>query len=303
MNANLNFKLDFGTNRIDIIFNESEDAQIFTVKDTWESRQYGNVITHLINVDQPHYQVIESGLMLHRSFEVTELSFEDKNVGYVLGIVLTGLIESGRVVHNKSVVASSVYKLAWDGFEFHAMELKWTEYVEGEPAFVGQNRNATHLVKKLTQLFRAQERGMNIRLLFTEATNGYLTLKKAQWELYTNGYFAELAEMIKQDISKKAVYNTVRHYEAIAAKVLVADGEVFVAQRGSFEVRDFDNNVVDEKDMVGKTIQFVQGKTVLQEMYPVTNENLETMIASLKKRCAKIVFAEVQSSRNQLLPA
>jgi hypothetical protein len=291
MNADLNFTLDFGTNRLDIIFNNAADAKMYTVTDSWDAKHFGNMLTHLMNVAQPHYQIMESGMMLHRSLEEASISFSDKNVGYVLGTVLLSMVNEMRVVYSKEIKPTSTYKIFFDGIDFKAAELPFTEWSAGEPAFVGQNRNANHLVRTITKLFRAQAMGMNIRLLFTEKTNGYLNLKKTQYELFVDGKFDELAALIQGDNEEKATYNTLRRYEAIAERV-IENGETFVANQGTFEIRDFDNKVIAKEELIGRTIQFVSGQIVLNKMYAVTEQNLDAVVLTIKNQKRRVLFVD-----------
>jgi hypothetical protein len=269
---------------MDLVFNP-EGA--FNKHDGNDARLWANLFTHLIDQGSPYYKVMEEGLLLHKGFEETSMEIDDvENVGYVMGFRLVELVKSGMVKRDKAIDLGATYRISWNGFQFYAREIPWVEYRADEPEYVKQNRFAVSLVTKLTKMFRAQEKGVNIRLFFNGDAVKLLELKKEQYGLYTKGMFAELSAMIRQDVTEKAVHNQMRRFEKVAERV-AAEGGQFDPRMGSFELRNPENEPVDVASLVGETVALKSGRFT-SKVYVVTEENLAVVMATAKRYCLKV---------------
>jgi hypothetical protein len=298
---NLNFDIKIYDWHMDLVFNPEPGAKWATFDRAGEVHGFCNALTHLINVAKPHYVEIDKGSLMHVSLEEAMTSLKNDNVGYKMGDVLKQMVEAGTIKRDKEIDLTATYRLGWDGFNLMAYELPFTEFVKGEPKWVGQNRNAIFLVRNMTRFYMAQVRGMNIRLNFSEDNKKLLDLKREQFELYDACEFEELARRISEDTANKAVSNAVNFYQRVAERV-AADGGEFETRLGNWEVRDDKDMVLDPKSLVGRTIRYVAGTTVLSRTYTVTDETLPAILTALKNKALRVSVMPLPVGLNVLEP-
>jgi len=274
--------LEFGNKSVKILVEGGK--KYHAVKNPIESMSWANALTHLMNVNHPAYRLMERGLYLHQvSFEAAFEAdpFDNRNDGYCTGEKLATLISDGKVSCREAVNAIGVYRIGHKRNVFYALEITPVPYEKGEAPYIGHDRKAFYLIKAFEDLRTAEELGFNITLLYTENEVPFFEAKQMQYMLYTEGKFDELAEMVHASVEATSVGNTMKHFEQLNAKA-VARNTPFVVP-ASYVVKTRSGVDLTPEDLIGCTIQFCQGQLIMNKSYQVSEENLGSVIATLKK--------------------
>lgn len=224
MENNINFKLEFGKNKLEVIFDQKSEKPFIVIGgngDSWKAAAFCNAIGEMINLADRKYKVMGAGTYLHQDLnEILDEGFPVQNAGYMKGFALVPHIELGTVSCKTEIEEGATYKL-YSGFgtRIDAARLNVVDYTDLEPDWADHNRKAFYLVENLDLLRRAGEKGRNIRLVYNDEKAGRFLLMKEQWDLYLAGKFTELAENIRVHVSegsmKKAIGKDIRRNDAL----------------------------------------------------------------------------------------
>jgi hypothetical protein len=288
-----NIKLEFGNKSVKVLFDNAKKWH--AVKNPVESTSWANALTHLMNKNRPAYRLMERGLYLHQaSFEAAFEAdpFDNRNDGYCTGERLVGLIGQELVSCREAVNPIGIYRIGHKRTVFYAVEIVAQKYEKGEYENVAHDRKAFYLIKAFEDLRTAEELGFNITLLYTEKEVPFFETKEAQWELYRAGQFDELAEMVRAGTQEAAANNTLNHYAELSAKA-VAKNTPFPLPV-EYKVKTYDGGELLPEDLIGSEIRFCQGQIVMNRSYVVSEDNLGSIVATLKKAGLRVFIADAK---------
>jgi hypothetical protein len=285
MNAN-SFTLEFGHKNVLVRFSQDEKVKVHVVDQPFKSKSIANALTAMMI---GYYPVQEDGLYMHKTLEEVYQSLGDKNVGYATGKKLVEMVASGLVSRNKEVSPIGIYRLLWDGFRLSAAELVYREYADDEPMYASHDRKARAMIENLEWLKRAFAMGVNVRLLYTEADEVLFAEKMEQYQLFIAGDLEGLKARVNEGVANAQTYNTMKHYVNLAEKAAGKNTPFEIKK--DFVVCTLDGQELEPSALIGETIQFAMGMTVMNKPYIVDEANLSSVIATLKARNLKVVIA------------
>ena len=287
-NTNVKFALKFAAHKMEVVFNPAENAQWVTFGGngkSWQSAQFCNAIGERINVKSHRYILgNEPGLYLSKTFaEVYDGLAHLDNFGYAVSDVVKTLLDKGEVSYRNEVLPHKIYGFGYDGMTAFAHMLNPRTYEEGEPDFRDHVRNAYDLVRNLEDLRKAEEKGINIRLIYTDRQQPRFDLMAEQWNLFLEEKYDELANNIQDHVLAGAEKKAFRTGERDAAKALEA-GRVI----GLTGINQ-DGELCDLNSVVGHSINFIakdakRGWLVLPLVVAVTAENVNAVASTLKRK-------------------
>jgi len=302
ISSDFTFALEFRNKNLAVIFNSGEHARWHNIDQPWTSVAISNAIGHIL---AGTYKTFEPGLyMKYASFADLRDTMGDKNAGYVKGNRLSELVADGTISRFKEVNPEGIYRIMYDGKRvISAALLTYVPYIDGEYENVKHDRNAIELFDNFEYLRKASIRGVNLSMIFPEATTDVYNEKKVLWDLYVAGKHEEMRTLFSEGFQKAKMAGVIRHYETIAKKA-EARNEPFVVKQGKFVIKTNTGETVEPADLLGRTIQFSSGSTTLRTKRTVGPENLDSIIGMLKNGNMSVVWAEPEVvGKNALLPA
>jgi len=288
----INFTLEFGHKNVLVKFNADGHAPEWKFGlngRSFESVAFCNAIGEMINVSSPKFKVVSPGLYLHAALSEVREGPQNDNVGYALSPQVEELLAAHELTYRDGVLPNELYRVRFDGLvKVFVSLLSVKDYVDGEPDYERHNRAAYALIKNLEALRKADARKVNIRLFYTEKDSGRFDLLKVQWDLFLAGKFDELADNIAKGVAGAQAYNSMVHYDRISKKA-TEKGMPFAAKAG-IVVTEFGGESVDVQELVGRAIQFVYRSQLLNTRYTVTDENLNSILSTIKARGYQVAF-------------
>jgi hypothetical protein len=279
---NTNFTIEFGNKNALIKFSEDENARTYTFGEFGRTGEASELTQALIHVMANTYPISGPGIYMHTSFESAKNELKNDNVGYIDASNLRQLVELGTIKARREDFSTETwFRVHADMGKFWTEELKWVEKQEGEPKFVEHNRNALALLPYLERIRFAQEKGVNVRILYSGKVEFKLDQLKEAYNLHVNGQPEEIKAILSRAGATNETKRQVQNFEKLAKKA-AEEGVELVTTKVSSQ---------DLSTAMGKTIRFIakngvdlfanNGSVLLRTVNTETFENLKTMIAQL----------------------
>jgi len=292
-----NFNLVFGNKNVMISLNDAENAKWVTIDDNGtpegqprKCRIFAAALTALMTCK---FAIIENSLYLRHSMEELEQMLPEKNQGYAYGYALKNL-------GYDDVKENAIYRMNWNGVRLEAVELNYATPSEqaGQYAWDNQKHDlaARNQIETLEVLSRCQDRGVNVRVLYTSWDNQVFAELETNWNLFNAGETKELHQAVAKKNTEIQTAVAMKHYEALSVRA-AAKNTPFAADEG-YTVKDFDGNPVSADELVGRIIQFVAGQVVLPRQTPVTAENVNSIVQVCKTQGRRVMFMNMASGVN-----
>jgi hypothetical protein len=293
---NANFTLDFGNKNLYVIFNaQAKEDKVAPVKiglqgQSFKSASFANALLTVMNQNEPRYAVTGPGMYLHQTLDDIALGLGTQNGGYLLTAAAREAIQEGKLTYRNELQEGSLYRVRYEG----GLGLPYisavvvTERVEGESDYADHNRHAYYLIDNLEKMRKAETKGINIQLFWTEKEAPLFEFLAEVWDLFVKKDFDAIAEKSRNGINKQKVYKTLKVYAAIAKKASDS-GSPLTAPEG-YMVITTEGETMDPNELVGKTIRLVASGLVLPFEHDVTELNVAEIARAIKAQGLKVLF-------------
>jgi hypothetical protein len=286
MSANNSTKFDLvrGEHKLEVIFNQEEDAKFVSIGD----KAVVTGIASAISANKfNRYPYQEPGMAyLKASPEELEDELFRENVGYAHADVLEELRDRGLLGRTREIEPNAWYRLHWKGTMFTTENVVYLDYTEGEYEGAGgpkHNRRALKMLRGFAMLEKAAKKGLNIRLFWLPDLDVYMNKILNNMKLIDEGKIEEATKNYQVAAAQAGVRGTMAR---VKAKELTKDSI------GDETVVLFNGEVVSVVDLFGKQAQMVIGQVTVPFIYSFDAENAADLAATAKRQRARFQVLE-----------